>query len=105
MFKYTKDVAMPWIPYFSFAVILLSAFGAVGLIKYGQWGFYGICLSYPAGVLVVGSPFFPGFIPAFASGIYGSIITLVMISAVLSILIYLYLVGKKRLYFRKTAQI
>ena len=86
MFRYTEEVGMPWIPYISLAVIFLSALGAFGLLKYRQWGFYSIYLSHLAGASVAWFPFFPGFIFPSASGIYGSIIILIVISAILGFL-------------------
>jgi hypothetical protein len=105
MFKYTEEVGMPWIPYISLAVIFLSALGAFGLMKYRQWGFYTIYLSYLAGASVAYFPFFPGFIFQSAPGIYGAIITLILISSILVFLIYLHVAAKKGLYFKKAAQI
>jgi hypothetical protein len=109
MFRYTKEVGLPWIPYISLGVIFLSALGAVGLMKYRQWGFYGIYFSYLAGASVAWFPFFPGFIFGFifpsTSGIYGSIIMLIVILAVLGFLIYLHVTAKKGLYFKKMPRI
>jgi hypothetical protein len=104
MFKLTEEMGVPWIPYLSLAVILFSGLGAVGLLKYRQWGFYGIYLGYLTGALIVWFPFIPGFMFTFTQGMYRGIITLLIILAVLSILIYLHAVGKKRLYFRKPVQ-
>jgi hypothetical protein len=103
MFRYTREFGMPWIPYISLAIIFLSAVGAAGLIKYRRWGFYGIYLSYVAGASVVWFPFSPLFIFQFASGIYVGILELVLISAILGILIYLHLSGKKHGYFGQSA--
>ena len=105
MFRFTEEFGMSWIPYISLVVIFLSALGAVGLMKYRQWGFYGIYLSYLTGASVVWFPFFPGFIFPSASGIYGSIIMLIVISAILGFLIYLHVMAKKGLYFKKVPKI
>jgi hypothetical protein len=103
MFRYTKEVGMPWIPYISLAAIVLSAVGAAGLIKYRRWGFYGIYLSYLAGASVAWFPFSPGFIFQFTSGIYASIMMLILISGILGLSIYLHLSGKTHGYFGKAA--
>jgi hypothetical protein len=105
MFRLPKEMGMPWISYISLAVIFLSAFGAIGLMKYRQWGFYVIYFTYLAGASVAYFPFFPVFISQFAPGTYGGIITLILIFAILGFLIYLHLVAKKGLYFKKAAQI
>ena len=103
MFRYTKEFGMPWIPYISLAIIFLSAVGAASLIKYRRWGFYGIYLSYLAGASVVWFPFSPLFIFQFTSGIYIGIMELILISAILGLLIYLHLSGKKHGYFGQSA--
>ena len=99
MFRLTKEVGMPWIPYIHLAVIFPSAVGAAGLIEYRRWGFYAMYLSYLAGASVASFPFFPGFIFQFASGIYTSIMALILLTGILGLLIYLHLSGKKHGYF------
>jgi hypothetical protein len=103
MFRYTKEFRMPWIAYISLSVIFFSAFGAAGLIKYRRWGFYGIYLSYLAGASVVWFPFSPLFIFQFTSGIYVGITELILIFAILGLLIYLHLSGKRHGYFGQSA--
>jgi hypothetical protein len=102
MFKFTNEVGLPWIAYISIMTIFLSALGAVGLMKYRQWGFYGIYLAYLAAISIAWFPFFPGFIFQFTSGVYKSIITLIVLFTLLALLIYLHQAGKKRLYFKKS---
>jgi hypothetical protein len=104
MFRLPEEMGMPWISYISLAVIFFSALGAIGLMKYRQWGFYAIYLTYLAGASVAYFPFFPGFIFQFAPGIYRGIITLILIFAILAFLIYLHVAAKKRLYFKKVAR-
>jgi hypothetical protein len=104
MFKLTKEVGLPWIPYISIAVILLSVLGGIGLMKYRQWGFYGIYLSCLAGAVVAWFPFFPGFLLQFTSGIFKSVLTLLAVAGILAVLIYLHVSGKKQDYFRKPAE-
>ena len=62
MFKWTKEVGMPWIAYISMGVICLSAIGAAGLIRYRRWGFYCMYVNYLAAASAVWFPFSPGFI-------------------------------------------
>jgi hypothetical protein len=103
MFRYTREFGMPWIAYISVSTIFLSAVGAAGLIKYKRWGFYGIYLSYVAGASVVWFPFSPLIIFQFASGLCVGIMELILIFAILGLLIYLHLSGKKHGYFGQSA--
>jgi hypothetical protein len=104
MFNTFKAVGLLWIPYLSLAAILLSGLGAMGLMKYRQWGFYSIYLSYLAGVLIVWFPFFPGFMFQFGTGLYTNAIMLIALFAVLIVLIYLHVSGRKGYYFWKSVQ-
>lgn len=103
MFRYTKEVGMPWIPYISLASIFLSAIGAIGLIKYRRWGFYGMYISYLAGASVAWFPFLPGFMFQFISGIHVGIMTLILLLGFLGLLFYLHLSGKRYGCFNKLA--
>jgi hypothetical protein len=98
MFKSMKEVGLPWIPYISITTIICSAVGAIGLIKYREWGFYGIYLAYITGFSMAWIPFFPGLLP---SGVFNSIIMLIVLCSLLGFLIQLHISGKKRLYFRR----
>jgi hypothetical protein len=102
-FRISMEMSMPEIPYVSILTILSSLFGAVGLIKYRRWGFYGTYFSYLCGTLVVWFPFFPTFLFQFTSGLYRGVITVIAIYAVLGVLIYLHLSGKKQNYFKREA--
>ena len=102
IFKSMKEVGLPWIPYISTTAIVLSAVGAVGLMKHKQWGFYGMYLAYLAALSIAWFPFFPGFLIQFTTGVVNSIITLIVLCALLGFLIYLHVSGKKRLYFKKS---
>ena len=104
-FTISREVGLPWIPYISILVIFCSLLGAIGLLKYRQWGFYAIYLTYLMSTLVVWFPFFPTFLFEFTSGMYWGVITLIVVYAVLGVLIYLHLSGKKRGYFGKSAAV
>ena len=100
-FRISREADMPWIPYICILTIFSSFFGAVGLMKYKRWGFYGTYFSYLCGTLVVWFPFFPTFLFQFTSGLYRSIITLIVMYGVLGVLIYLHLSGKRQNYFKR----
>ena len=101
--RFTKEMGLPWIPYISFAVILLSAAGAVGLLRYRRWGFYCLYLSYLTGTSVAYFPFSPGFIFPFKPGILAGILGLALLSGILALLIYLHRSGKKQDFFGQAA--
>ena len=108
MFRYTKDVGIPWRPYISLASIFLSAISAVGLAKYRRWGFFGMYISYLAGASVAWFPFFPGFIFPdlifhLMSGIYVNIMNLIPLLGSLGLLVHLHFSGKKYGYFDRLA--
>jgi len=52
MFRTFAEVGMPFIPWLSILVIVFSFPGAIGLIKYRLWGFYGLYLTYLFGTLI-----------------------------------------------------
>jgi hypothetical protein len=96
------EVGMPFIPWLSILVIIFSFSGAIGLIKYRLWGFYGVYLTYVFGTLIVWFPVSPSFISfKFLSEKYGGIISFFLIYLILGIIIYLHVVGRKRHFFAK----
>jgi len=102
LFKLTEEIGLPWIAYISISTWVLSAIGALGLIKYRQWGFYSIYFAYLVSLSVVSFPFAPGFLFQFTSGIYKGVITLIVLFTALGFLIYLHVIGKKNLFFIKS---
>ena len=104
MFTLTKEAGLPFIPYISILVIFLSLIGAAGLIKYRQWGFYGIYLGCLVSTVVVCFPFVPSFILQFTSGILKSILMFIAVVGVLAALIYLHITGKRQGYFRNSIE-
>jgi cytochrome c biogenesis factor len=96
------EVRMPFIPWLSILVIIFSFSGAIGLIKYRLWGFYGLYLTYLFGTLIVWFPVLPSFISfKFLSEKYGGFITLFLICVILGKIIYLHVVARKRHFFAK----
>ncbi len=98
-FRHSKEVGLPWIPYVSWAVILLSGAGVAGLLRYKLWGFYCLYFSYVTGTSVVYFPFSPAFIFQFLPGKLAGILGLTLLAGIFALLIYLHRSGKKQELF------
>jgi hypothetical protein len=105
VFRIAKEMALPWIPYISFAVILLSSAGTAGLLRYRVWGFYCLYLSYVTGTSVVYFPFSPAFIFQFSAGLIAGVLGLILLFGILVLLIYLHHSGKKQDFFAESITI